>query len=57
MSADNDDYMEVDQVSGRPSSAVKSNKGARSLTPAQLKVRAQSKLRSMSKGRREGSVP
>lgn len=58
MSADSDDYMEVDQVSGRPTSTAKSNKGgARSMTPAQLKVRAQSKLRSMSKGRREGSVP
>jgi len=27
------------------------------MTPVQLKIRAQSKLRSMSKGRREGSVP
>ena len=27
------------------------------MTPAQLKIKAQSKLRSMSKGRREGSVP
>ena len=29
----------------------------RSLTPAQLKIRAQSKVRSMTQGRREGSVP
>jgi nucleolar GTP-binding protein len=29
----------------------------RSMTPVQLKIQSQSKLRSMSKGRREGSVP
>lgn len=57
--SDDDDYMEVDQVNGRDASAPKSSKGttARSMTPAQLKVRAQSKLRSLTKGRREGSVP
>ena len=35
---------------------VGSNKN-RSMTPVQLKIQSQSKLRSMSKGRREGSVP
>lgn len=35
----------------------KSSKKTRSMTPAQLKISAKSKLRSMSKGRREGSVP
>ncbi len=35
----------------------KKSKHVRSMTPAQLKIHAQSKLRSMSKGRREGSVP
>jgi nucleolar GTP-binding protein len=33
------------------------SKKMRSMTPAQLKIHTQSKLRSMSKGRREGSVP
>ncbi len=33
------------------------SKKARSMTPVQLKIQSQSKLRSMSKGRREGSVP
>lgn len=35
----------------------KSSKKTRSMTPAQLKISARSKMRSMSKGRREGSVP
>ncbi len=34
-----------------------SKKSKRSMTPAQLKIRASSKVRSMSQGRREGSVP
>lgn len=38
-------------------SKSKKSKGVRSMTPAQLKIHAQSKIRSMSKGRREGSVP
>ncbi len=43
-----------DQSAGK---SKKSGKQVRSMTPAQLKIHAQSKLRSMSKGRREGSVP
>jgi len=35
----------------------RSSKKTRSMTPAQLKISAKSRLRSMSKGRREGSVP
>ena len=34
-----------------------SKKSARSMTPIQLKIRSQSKLRAMSQGRREGSTP
>ncbi|CDW88118.1 nucleolar gtp-binding protein 1 [Stylonychia lemnae] len=53
-----DDYDEVDQVSGRGKSTKQSSgKKMRSLTPAQLKITASSKVRSMSKARREGSVP
>jgi len=58
VSSDSDDYMDVDQVGGKNKSAEgKTGKKARSFTPQQLKVRAQSKLRSMSQNRREGSVP
>lgn len=59
VSEDEDDYMEIDQVAGREASvSKKSDKGKqRALTPAQLRVRSKSKIRSMSKGRREGSVP
>ncbi len=32
-------------------------KSKRSMTPAQLKIKSQSKLRSMSQGRREGTTP
>jgi len=39
------------------SASRKESKKVRSMTPAQLKIRASSKIRSMSKGRREGSVP
>lgn len=52
MSEDSDMY----DGEGRGKS-VKSGKKLRSLTPAQLKITAQSKVRSMSKARREGSVP
>lgn len=38
-------------------SAGKKSTMGRSLTPAQLKIRAQSKVRSLTQGRREGSVP
>lgn len=34
-----------------------SKKSARSMTPMQLKIRSQSKVRAMSQGRREGSTP
>lgn len=44
-------------MDGEESKKSKSKKGGRSLTPAQLKIKSQSKVRSMSKGRREGSVP
>lgn len=43
--------MDIDQAH-----SVKSKKD-RSLTPAQLKSRAHSKIRSLSKGRREGNEP
>jgi nucleolar GTP-binding protein len=39
------------------SASRKESKKVRSMTPAQLKIRASSKIRSMSNGRREGSVP
>ena len=55
MSDSSDQY---DALSGRNKSINPSTgKKRRSLTPAQLKITAQSKVRSMSKGRREGSVP
>ena len=50
-SLSSDSAMDVDEGSQRGA------KKARSLTPAQLKVRSQSKVRTMSQGRREGSVP
>ncbi len=50
--SDSDSDME-DDVDTRE----KSSKKTRSMTPAQLKISARSKMRSMSKGRREGSVP
>lgn len=53
MSDDSDQYGSKQAKKGK---SVKGLKG-RSLTPAQLKITAQSKVRSMSKGRREGSVP
>ena len=52
--SDDDD----DEESKRGESKKSANsKKVRSMTPAQLKIHTQSKLRSMSKGRREGSVP
>jgi nucleolar GTP-binding protein len=57
MSDGEDDYDEVDQASGRGKSTQSTGQKKRSMTPAQLKITARSKLRSMSKGRREGSVP
>jgi nucleolar GTP-binding protein len=50
--SDNDEDMEDDD-----NDRGASKKSKRSMTPAQLKIRASSKVRSMSKGRREGSVP
>ena len=47
-----------DMQDGEESKSKKSkSKQMRSLTPAQLRIKSQSKVRSMSKGRREGSVP
>lgn len=55
MSDDSDQY---DALSGRNKSInPATGKKLRSLTPAQLKITAQSRVRSMSKARREGSVP
>jgi nucleolar GTP-binding protein len=45
------------EESGKNSEKKSSSKQQRSMTPAQLKIKALSKVRSMSKGRREGSVP
>jgi len=50
-----DDYDMQDQASGRSKSTLSTKK--RSMTPAQLRVTASSKVRSMSQGRREGQVP
>jgi nucleolar GTP-binding protein len=55
--SDDDDYMDIDQVQGRERTTSAKGKKERSLTPAQLKSRAHSKIRSLSKGRREGNEP
>lgn len=52
--SDDDDYMEVE---GDGKSTNKTSAKTRSMTPKQLKIRSQSKLRTMSQGRREGSEP
>jgi nucleolar GTP-binding protein len=52
--SDSDDDEEMKDSRG-PSK--KTDGGKRSMTPMQLKIRSQSKLRSMSQGRREGSKP
>lgn len=50
--------MSDDDMDGESAYAyAKSSSKKRSMTPAQLKIRSQSKVRSMTKGRREGSVP
>lgn len=53
--SDDDDYMDIDNGKSRDKSQI--HKKERSLTPLQLKARAQSKHRSLSKGRREGNEP
>lgn len=45
---------EMDDAGKAPS---KKSAAARSMTPLQLKVRSQSRLRALSQGRREGSTP
>lgn len=50
LSNSDDEDMEGDQRGA-------SKKSKRSMTPAQLKIRASSKIRSLTQGRREGSVP
>jgi nucleolar GTP-binding protein len=52
-----DDDEESKRGDSKKSKQTAGSKKARSMTPAQLKIHTQSKLRSMSKGRREGSVP
>ncbi len=57
-SDDDSDMEDLEESKKTPSKkTANSKKMFRSMTPAQLKIHSQSKLRSMSKGRREGSVP
>jgi nucleolar GTP-binding protein len=53
LSNSSDEHMDSDDA--RPAS--KKSTKLRSMTPMQLKIKSQSKLRSMSQGRREGSKP
>lgn len=50
-------YSDDEDLEMHDDSREKSSKRTRSMSPAQLKISAKSRLRSMSKGRREGSVP